>query len=95
MLREKESEKMSNMKIWVTKYALTKGILEADDGEICEIVPKGMIRSKCLGGGHTYFHKPDWHESKEEADEQAEKMRLKKLESLKKQIKKLESLNFK
>lgn len=39
-------------------------------------------------------NKPDWHETKEEAIQQATKMRNAKIASLKKQIEKLEKLNF-
>ncbi len=40
------------------------------------------------------FHKPDWHETKEEAIARAELMRLRKLSSLNKAIKKLQAIDF-
>lgn len=79
------------MKAYITKYALTKGITEME-GKISDHVPamfcpisKGYIQP---------VHKPYWHSNKEEAIQQANKMRDAKTSSLKKQIEKLEKLNF-
>jgi hypothetical protein len=82
------------MRVWITKYALTTGITEAEantcssstDGRMIEVPSKLCYAS--------YFHRPDWHETKEAAIARAEVMRKKKLASLKKQISRLEALSF-
>jgi hypothetical protein len=81
------------MKVWITKYALTKGIYEIR--AIAYDDTPGMVKQtdpKIIWG---FFHKPDWHESKGEAITRAETMRQAKIKSLHKQIKKLEALEFK
>ncbi len=78
------------MKYFVTKYALTKGIIEFD-GEItdtCETMIHDGNRSI------TTYHKPFWHETYEAACHHAELLRTNKLKSIDKQIKKLKSLRF-
>ena len=49
-----------------------------------------MISSKKYG----YYHGNDWHKKKEDAVLRAEVMRIKKIESLKKQIEKLNKMKF-
>lgn len=80
------------MKVWITKYALTKGIIESeakltskDSVSVMEFDPNLPMH---------WFYKGDWHRTKEEAVKRAEEMRKKKIESLKKQIKKLEEMRF-
>ena len=88
-------------KVWISKYALTEGIYETEVR-----FPNYDDKS---GGKYVYTlgHFPilsqqfvksrdssEWHLTKEEAIQQAEKMRLKKIESLKKQITKLEKMRF-
>lgn len=81
------------MKIWITKYALSEGIIEKE-GEECPGFPR-MIQIRIPGKASSeFFHKPDWHTSKEEAISRAEEMRQKKIASLQKQIKKLERMTF-
>lgn len=80
------------MKMWVTKYALTDGIRERS-GEVSHeyfcyyTVPpmSGLVMMK-IGR--------DAHPTKEAAVEAAEAMRVKKLRSLEKQMKKLRDLRF-
>lgn len=77
------------MKVWVTKYALTKGVLEVD----AKTVGHGMVGVK--GEFLTaYYSKRDWHASHEQAIARAKEMREAKLASLEKKIKKLEALDF-
>lgn len=77
------------MKVWITKYALTKGILEKE----VEDCGDGMIKEK---ESHfpTYYHGTEWHSEKQSAIEKAEEMRKKKIASLKKQMEKLERMKF-
>ena len=83
------------MKIWITKYALTQGIIEAE----CEgIMKDGWCHAfwtnqkgiKC----NDFMHPRDFETNRMAAIKNAEEMRQKKIESLKKQIEKLEEMTF-
>lgn len=80
------------MKVWITKYALTRGIIEAD-GELTSS-DSVIILNRGLSLPTYWFYKGDWHSNKQSAIKKAEEMRQKKIESLKKQIKKLEEMRF-
>jgi hypothetical protein len=82
------------MKAWITKYALTEGIIQTDNAEITSI-SNNMIRYR-RSSEHfeACVQKPDWHDSLNDAITQAEKMRKKKIASLHKQIERLENLKF-
>lgn len=67
------------MRVWITSYALTKGILEMD-GEVSERYPEHLR----VVGHITSFIKPDWHETEEAAIARADDMRVKRVESLSK-----------
>lgn len=77
------------MKAWITKYALTKGILEKEVDDCGD----GMVIES---NNHfpTYYHGTDWHKDKKSAIAKAEEMRKKKIASLKKKIEKLEKMKF-
>lgn len=77
------------MKVWITKYALTRGILEKE----VEDCGDGMVREK-ESFFPAYYHGTDWHTDKQSAVAKAEEMRKKKIASLKKQIDKLEKMKF-
>jgi hypothetical protein len=81
------------MKVWITKYALTKGIY-AIEAKAFDDEPD-LVKQTYPVIFWGFFHKPDWHESKGEAVTRAETMRQAKFQSLHKQIKKLEALEFK
>ena len=76
------------MKVWNSKYALTKG-LTAHNAEDCG---GGMVKI----GPLWYLHGEgkEWHRTKESAVARAEQMRQQKIASLKKQIAKLENMRF-
>ena len=74
------------MKIWCTKWALTKGILEMD----AEDCGNGMVRIKVQSGGSIYFHSKEWHITEQDAIEHALVMVDKKFEALKRQSKNIE-----
>lgn len=78
------------MKVWITKYALTQGIFEKE-AESCSVDEDGKMISV---ERYTYYHKPFWHETKEDALKHAEEMRIKKIQSLTKQIEKLRLIKF-
>jgi hypothetical protein len=80
------------MNIFITKYALTMGIIE---GEAKPTRIPGMIQ--VVGQpSWVYFHGEgrDWHRTREGVLNRAEEMRIKKLKSLDNQIKKLSKLKF-
>lgn len=79
------------MKVWITKYALTKGIYEA---EVADAEPGETMVVQKTGYGFNYFHRNDWHRTEEEAKKRADEMRVAKLASLRKQVNKLERMKF-
>ncbi len=82
------------MDVYVTKWALTDGILLCskieDDGEI----DNRYCRARLHGAMNNYLFlaKPDWHLTLEEAEARFETMRLAKLKSIQKQAAKLEKM---
>lgn len=80
------------MRIWITNYALTQGIIEVEHVERSHT--DSMVTHINQLGFRECYHKPHWHESLQDAQKYAESMRQKKLRSLRKQITKLESLRF-
>jgi len=79
------------MKVFITKYALTSGIIEKEV-TLNEKYPN-MVSVK-EDRWITSISKPHWHETKQQALKQCEEMRIKKLQSLEKQMKKISSLKF-
>lgn len=77
------------MKFYITKYATTKGIIEIE-GEYCNI--NSMIKQD---GKSIYFHCPFHYELKKDAIIHANSIIKRKIESLKKQITRLEKLDIK
>lgn len=80
------------MKVWVTKYALTSGITE-HEVEINHNISSDMVTDKS-GSYPCSFHGKEWWRTKSNAVDYANDMRKKKIASLKKQIKRLEALEF-
>ena len=79
------------MKVWITKYALTDGIIEVD-AELCGL---DMISASWDNGTRcNNFEGQEWWNTKKYAIKHAEEMRQKKIASLKKQIEKLEGVRF-
>lgn len=79
------------MKVWITKYALTDGIIEAE-GE-----PYGLewvSASWDNGCRCNDFEQGEWFDTKERAIKKAEEMRQEKIEDLKNQIKELDEMRF-
>lgn len=75
------------MKVCITKYALTDGIQEME-GKLSE--KKYFLSNDgvyCIG-------QKDWHKTRAEAVTRAEEMRKAKIDSLKKQLDRLEKLKF-
>lgn len=84
-------------KVYITKYALTAGITE-NEAEVKPSCYNDSIYYASVvdnyGGFTSYRVGTDAFYTLEEAVNNAEKKRLKKIESLKKQIVKLEKLKF-
>lgn len=85
------------MKVWITKYALTKGILQKETADFCLSTDStgNMIRIK-EDGYYQYYHGKgnEWHDSKSSAVAKAEMMRKEKITNLQKQIEKLQNMKF-
>jgi hypothetical protein len=83
------------MKVFVTKFALTQGILEVEVegeptiGDMVVSVPKpGEYKDHFHGEGK------DWHRTLDDARQRAEFMRVNKVASLRKSLAKFERLKF-
>lgn len=77
--------------VYVTKYALTAGIktMETDSD-----ITGRMIAVKESLGYTNYLHGDDWHTIPEKALARAEEMRLRKIDSLEKSLKRIRALSF-
>ncbi len=85
------------MKVWISKYALTRGIFETEvAGDCLGVDPTGNMIMTYDGSHVVYYHGEgrEWHKDKKSAIEKADEMRKKKIESLKKKIKELEEKKF-
>lgn len=78
-----------NKMVYVIKNVLTKGV---EYVEVRETMFPNMVVENVKWG--RTFHKNDWFENKEDAIKNAEEIRIKKIQSLDKQIKKLSALKF-
>lgn len=79
------------MRVWITTYALSKGVIEAE----AEVVQTGKDLIRIAQGKQwAYYWPPNWHTTREAAIERAKKMRLNKLTSLDKQRAKLLEMTF-
>lgn len=77
------------MKIFVTKYALTKGILELE----CEII-NGKLAKTIETSFPQYFKESEWFYNEEFAIKRSNKMKINKIASLERQITKLQKIQF-
>ncbi len=77
------------IKAYVTKYALTSGILVVE-AEHCTDIDPNMIKF----GAMNYAHGKDWHQTLKAALTRAEDMRKRKLTTLRKQVAQLEKLKI-
>jgi len=81
--------------VWITKYALTSGIFEADVDEPSDEWPDSIdVRGDGVSVFTAWYHKPHWHTSAEAANARAEEMRQAKIASHRKAIAKLEKMRF-
>lgn len=73
-------------KVWVTKYLFTKGIFQQVVSETSNPI--------YVYADNMDLHGDDWHETKELAIAHAEKMKKNKIDSLKRQLALVESMEF-
>lgn len=79
------------MKVFITKYALTKGIF-AEEVEVCiGVGGREFVKSKT---SNAYYHNPDYHKDVNDAISKAIEMKNKKLDSLEKEIERIHKLEF-
>lgn len=79
------------MKVWITKYALERGVIEAD----ARLLSLYENFARCDNGTQKYyFSGSEWSFKKEDAVAKANEMRQEEIERLKNQIKKLEEIRF-
>lgn len=74
------------MKVWITKYALTRDIEQVD----AELLKSGAASY----GKYGYAGSGAWSETRADAIKRAEAMRVAKIASLEKQIAKLRAMKF-
>ena len=79
------------MKVWIVKYALTKGLFEIEGKEFGV---DGISQESTNWPTHYHGEGIEWCRTKEEAVQVAEKMRQKKIASLERQIEKLKKMKF-
>jgi hypothetical protein len=78
------------VKVFITKYALTSGVVEREANHETAINEK-MV--SCKEGEYTVcYHKPHWYTTREEADARVCQMIAAKIKSLKKSLAKMEAL---
>ena len=84
-------------KVWITKYAISKGIFTVE-GDVSSAAPSmfAAISRESGYSPHLYFHGEgrDWHTTEESAKAWANEMVRKKLLSLRRQITKMEKMKF-
>lgn len=82
------------MRVYITKYALTSGVF-VFEGEMYDGTLENSFRGKRpLSHYIEYFHGKDVHTTKVSALKQCEEMKIKKLQSLDKQVKKISAIGF-
>jgi hypothetical protein len=80
---------------WISKYALTQGVYSVEAEEPTASIPSMIsVRQKTTYSTCYHGEGRDWHRTEAEARTKANKMVQDKIKSLKKQLKKLEVMEF-
>ena len=79
---------------FITKYAMTKGILEKTVEDCFDISPTMVCTVGLRWAEHYHGEGKDWHRTRASAVKRAEAMRVAKIASLKRKITALEKLTF-
>lgn len=77
-------------KIWVTRWSLTQGIFQGS----ARISQDGKMADYGKGFSRVFLHGDDFHLTEELAIQRAYIMRAKKIQSLNKQLEKIQKLSF-
>lgn len=87
-----DTEGGERVKVWITKYAMTSGVFtaEAERAGNMGCIVRSVKRSRFTG----WFQGNDWHTDEAKAIERFNQMKQKKIASLKKQLAKVEALEF-
>jgi hypothetical protein len=80
------------MRVYITKHALTTGILAAQAERFDDTMIK--VPSPKRGGRDTFYHNKDWVRTKQEAVARAKAMRDAQIASLGRQLDRLAALTF-
>lgn len=81
--------------VWVTKYALTRGVVERPvHSSVAHGAAMNVTMDERGWGKRDFLAVDEWHPTREAALARAEEMRAAKIASLKRQIAKLEALEF-
>lgn len=80
------------MRVWITKFALTTGIIERDVELRGDMVSWREPNDYATRFAHREGR--DWHRSRSAATKRAEHMRREKIVSLRKSLSKYESMSF-
>ncbi len=78
-------------RVWVTKYALTSGVFSVD-AEINDDMATYSRSGGTWSMEHAHGEGRDWHRTEASAKARVETIRQRKIDSLKKQIAKLEAM---
>ena len=79
------------MRVWITKYALTTGVFTAEvERSQLDDAEKRIIHRQDTHSD--YYLKPDWHETKKEAEQRVLVMIEAKIKSLRKSLEKYNSM---
>ena len=79
-------------KVFITKFALTRGIVEIAAKDVTRF-PHDPALLRSGKDGYVYlYHKPEWHDTRDEAVTRAEQMRKQEIASLEKKLKKLKDI---
>lgn len=89
---EVKMEEEKTFKAFITKYALTKGILEITASY--SLTGSDMIHDTDLQGVYYHGEGRQWHKTRAEAVKHANEMRLKKITTLQKQLVRLREMKF-
>ena len=79
---------------WITKYAMTDGILERKV-EDCFDISAAMVKDiQTREYSGIYYHGKDWHRTKAEAIKRAKEMQVAKLKLIDQQRKRIAAFRF-
>jgi len=82
------------MRVWVVRYALTKGIFEIDGHVDLRNIDCVQDKNRKPATGPGFYCGDDWIDCEKTAKVMADTMRIKKIMSLEKQIIKLRKMKF-